>query len=80
LDAFGGHNHDAMGYHYHAHTVADYQPYGESTSLKSTLHVLMKGAYIGKTNQIPCFRAGGNFNTNKYMGGTPTTTLAGCSQ
>ena len=80
LDAFGGHNHDAMGYHYHAHTVADYQPYGESTSLKSTLHVLMKGAYIGKTNQIPCFRVGGNFNTNKYMGGTPTTTLAGCSQ
>jgi hypothetical protein len=40
----------------------------------------MKGAYIGKTTQIPCFRAGGNFNSNKYMGGTPTTTLAGCSQ
>jgi hypothetical protein len=80
LDAFGGHNHDSMGYHYHAHTVVDYQPYGESTSLKSTLHVLMKGAYIGKTTQIPCFRAGGNFNSNKYMGGTPTTTLTGCSQ
>ena len=80
LDGFGGHNHDAMGYHYHAHTVIDYQPYGESTSLKSTLHVLMKGAYIGKTNLIPCFRAGGNFNSNKYMGGTPTTTVTGCSQ
>jgi hypothetical protein len=80
LDEFGGHNHDAMGYHYHAHTVVDYQPYGESTNLKSTLHVLMKGAYIGKTNLIPCFRAGGNFNTNKYMGGTPNSTQTGCSQ
>lgn len=80
LDAFGGHNHDDLGYHYHAHTVTDYQPYGESTSLKSTLHVLMKGAYIGKTNLIPCFRGGGNFTTNKYLGGTATTTQNGCSQ
>jgi hypothetical protein len=30
----------------------------------------MKGAYIGKTNDIPYFRAGSNFSTNKYMGGT----------
>lgn len=80
LDAFGGHTHDGMGYHYHAHTVPDYQPYGESSSLKSTLHVLMKGAYIGKTNLIPCFRVGGNFNTNKYMGGTPNGIQAGCLQ
>ena len=80
LDEFGGHNHDDLGYHYHAHTVADYQPYGESTSLKSTLHVLMKGAYIGKTNLIPCFRGGGSFSTNKYLGGNATTTLNGCSQ
>ena len=80
LDAFGGHNHDDMGYHYHAHTVTDYQPYGESTSLKSALHVLMKGAYIGKTNLIPCFRGGGNFTNNKYLGGNATTTLNGCSQ
>jgi hypothetical protein len=80
LDEFGGHNHDDLGYHYHAHTVADYQPYGESTSLKSTLHVLMKGAYIGKTNLIPCFRGGGNFTNNKYLGGNATTTLNGCSQ
>jgi len=80
LDEFGGHNHDAMGYHYHAHTVVDYQPSGESTSYKSTLHVLMKGAYIGKTSLIPCFRGGGNFNSNKYMGGTPNTTQTGCSQ
>jgi len=80
LDAFGGHNHDDMGYHYHAHTVTDYQPYGESTSLKSTLHVLMKGAYIGKINLIPCFRGGGNFTNNKYLGGNATTTLNGCSQ
>lgn len=79
LDAFGGHNHDNMGYHYHAHTVSDYIPYLEP-SKKSTLHVLMKGAYIGKTNLIPCFRGGGNFTNNKYLGGNATTTLNGCSQ
>ena len=80
LDDFGGHNHDGMGYHYHAHTVADYQPYNKSASYMSTLHVLMKGAYIGKTNLIPCFRGGGNFTNNKYLGGNATTTLNGCSQ
>ena len=76
LDAFGGHNHDDIGYHYHAHTVVDYQPEGESTSLKSTLHVLMKGAYIGKTTLIPCFRISSSFSNNKYMGGTPTSSCS----
>ncbi|WP_408594330.1 fibronectin type III domain-containing protein [Limnohabitans sp.] len=76
LDAFGGHNHDDIGYHYHAHTVVDYQPEGESASLKSTLHVLMKGAYIGKTSLIPCFMTSSNFSNNKYMGGTPTSSCS----
>ena len=79
LDEFGGHNHDAIGYHYHAHTVVDYQPEGESTNLRSTLHVLMKGAYIGKIGPVPCFRTNTNFNNNKYMGGTPTSP-ASCAQ
>ena len=76
LDAFGGHNHDDIGYHYHAHTVVDYQPENEATSLKSTLHVLMKGAYIGKTTLIPCFRISSSFSNNKYMGGTPTSSCS----
>ena len=72
LDSFGGHNHDGIGYHYHAHTVADYTPDGYSTSYKSTMHVLMKGAYIGIVNSIPYFRSrvSNSLNTNKYMGGT----------
>ncbi|PUE38655.1 hypothetical protein B9Z50_16480 [Limnohabitans sp. Bal53] len=72
LDEFGGHNHDGIGYHYHAHTVANYQPDGLSTSFKSDMHVLMKGAYIGKIDTIPYFRSRtvNSLNTNKYMGGT----------
>ena len=72
LDAFGGHNHDGIGYHYHAHTVVDYQPAGMNSTYKSTMHVLMKGAYIGKVDTIPYFgsRTVNKLNTNKYMGGT----------
>jgi len=72
LDEFGGHNHDSIGYHYHAHSVVDYQPVGLGTSFKSTMHVLMKGAYIGLIDSIPYFRSRTNntLTTNKYMGGT----------
>lgn len=68
LDSFGGHNHDGIGYHYHAHNVYNHK--AELLTYTTTLNVLMKGAYIGKTNDIPYFRAGSNFNNNKYMGGT----------
>ena len=68
LDSFGGHNHDSIGYHYHAHQVTNHKP--ELLSTTSTLNVLMKGAYIGKTNSVPFFRSSGNFSTNQYMGGT----------
>ena len=68
LDSFGGHNHDGIGYHYHAHVVNNHK--AELVTFTTTLNVLMKGAYIGKTNDIPYFRAGSNFSTNKYMGGT----------
>jgi hypothetical protein len=69
LGEFGAHDHDGLGYHYHAHTVPDYQPVGASTADKSTLHVLMKGAYIGKTNEIPFFRTNSGFRDNIYLGG-----------
>ena len=74
LDEFGGHSHDAIGYHYHAHTVVDYQPVGLDTSFKSTLHVLMKGAYVGRVDTIPYFRSRtvNTLNTNIYMGGSGT--------
>jgi hypothetical protein len=72
LDEFGGHNHDGIGYHYHAHTVVDYQPVGLDTSFKSTMHVLMKGAYIGIIDTVPYFRSRtyNSLTNNKYMGGT----------
>jgi hypothetical protein len=71
LDNFGVHDHDGIGYHYHAHTVPDYQPDASAdTGSKSTLHVLMKGAYIGKTTSIPSFRLNSSFSNNKYLGGT----------
>ena len=68
LDNFGAHNHDSLGYHYHAHVVTNHKP--ELLNYTSTLNVLMKGAYIGKTNSVPFFRSSGSFNSNKYMGGT----------
>lgn len=68
LDGFGAHDHDAIGYHYHAHTVDNftYSTFSGSVSMP----VLMKGAYIGKTNDIPFFRTNSSFANNKYMGGT----------
>jgi hypothetical protein len=68
LDSFGGHNHDGIGYHYHSHNVYNHK--AELTPYTTTLNVLMKGAYIGKTNDIPYFRASSSFSTNKYLGGT----------
>ncbi len=71
LDEFGGHNHDSIGYHYHAHTVFNYASVNQqgATTIKD-LYPLMKGAYIGSTNSIPFFRTTSSFTTNKYLGGT----------
>ncbi len=69
LDDFGAHNHDGIGYHYHAHTVSNFIP-ELLPNVTTTLHVLMKGAYIGKTNSIPYFHSNSGFNDNKYLGGT----------
>jgi hypothetical protein len=68
LDEFGAHNHDSVGYHYHAHTVTDHTPVGQTYT--ATMYVLMKGAYIGNVTTVPYFRAKNTFNTNKYLGGT----------
>lgn len=67
LDDFGAHDHDSIGYHYHAHTVANHKP--EVMNVTTTVHVLMKGAYIGKIDSIPFFRTNSNFKDNKYLGG-----------
>jgi hypothetical protein len=77
LDDFGGHNHDGIGYHFHAHTVTDHTPVGQTagSTYPTTMNVLMKGAYIGKVTTVPCFRAKTAFNTNKYLGGTVTASV-----
>ncbi len=71
LEPFGGHNHDSIGYHYHAHTVASHSSTDQRGDITiKDMYPLMKGAYIGSTNSIPFFRTGDSFTTNKYMGGT----------
>ena len=71
LDSFGAHNHDSIGYHYHAHTVTSYTSVDQQgASSTSDMYPLMKGAYVGSTNSIPFFRTGDSFTTNKYLGGT----------
>ena len=77
LDEFGGHTHDGIGYHYHAHTVANHTPVGQTagSTYPTTMYVLMKGAYIGKVTTVPCFRGKTNFSSNKYMGGTVTSSV-----
>jgi hypothetical protein len=55
LDSFGGHAHGNYGYHYHAHAARS-SVIGDSRDY--TLHILMKGAWIGKINNIPEFWKG----------------------
>ena len=69
LDSFGGHAHDNYGYHYHAHSAPS-SVIGDSREY--TLHILMKGAWIGKINDIPEFWRGDAPNVagqrNRYAG------------
>ena len=66
LEPFGGHNHDGIGYHYHAHTLT-----GTSTNGSYTVRVLMRGAYIGLLDSVPCFNSSTctGANLNKYTYG-----------
>lgn len=51
LDDFGGHNHDGLGYHYHAHGAV-----GTTTTGKTyDLHLLLNGAWRGRINDVPNF-------------------------
>jgi len=68
LDGFGGHDHDSIGYHYHAHSVPNYPLLNSSAT--TTLNVLMKGAFKGSINSVPYFFQRSSFSTNKYLGGT----------
>ena len=69
--SFGAHDHDSIGYHYHAHTVTNYTSVDQKGNSTTTeMYPLMKGAYVGSTNSIPFFRTGDSFTTNKYLGGT----------
>jgi hypothetical protein len=69
--SFGAHDHDSIGYHYHAHTVTNYTSVDQQgNSSTNDMYPLMKGAYVGSTNSIPFFRTGDSFTTNKYLGGT----------
>ena len=71
LDEFGAHDHDSIGYHYHAHTVSNYSSVDQAgATTTKDLYPLMKGAYIGSTNSIPFFRTNSSFSDNKYLGGT----------
>ena len=67
LDSFGGHNHDGIGYHYHAHTVPNF---AMSDGTTITLNVLMKGAFAGNINSVPNAFGPPSFSTNRYLGGT----------
>ena len=75
LDAFGGHNHDNIGYHYHAHTAILPDSYnvndrGFVISANNTpVNVLLKGAWAGNINSVPYFGFKAEFTTNKYLGG-----------
>ena len=65
LDAWGGHNHDGLGYHYHAdHSV---KATLSNATISYTLRSLIRGAYRGKSQSIPYF--GVSQRNNKYFGG-----------
>jgi hypothetical protein len=70
LDSFGGHDHDGLGYHYHAHTVENYPVVTKGgTSSTATLQVLLKGAWKGKLSSLPYFAYTGTVTSpNVYIG------------
>lgn len=75
LDAFGGHNHDGIGYHYHAHTAILPDSYNVNdrgfvlTAKNTPVNILLKGAWAGNINSVPYFGFKSEFSTNKYLGG-----------
>lgn len=65
LDEFGGHSHDNYGYHYHAHiapassitgaVINTSGVPGETQTSGYNVHILMKGAWKGRINDVPDF-------------------------
>ncbi len=75
IEPFGGHNHDSIGYHYHAHTIPNYPWSFGNVKGTANIPALMRGAYIGNINTVPFFSnsAQSSFQQNKYLGGTTST-------
>jgi hypothetical protein len=75
LDDFGAHNHDGMGYHYHAHTAILPDSYTINSNglhidaRSNPVNVLLKGAWAGNINAVPYFGYKDDFLTNQYLGG-----------
>ena len=91
LDQFGAHTHGTYGYHYHAHTViaSDLSGVIYNTSdcvgnvplpvgSSYNVHVLMKGAWAGKINQIPHFWDADK-NAPSFTIGTNNSRYVGCA-
>jgi len=53
LDAFGGHDHDGFGYHYHAFNTTYYADSLGTQVGPVTAHILLTGAWKGNVNEIP---------------------------
>lgn len=76
LDAFGGHNHDGIGYHYHAHTATMPSSYNVNdkgvtiSASQNPVNVLLKGAWAGNINKVPYFGYATDYKTNAYLGGS----------
>jgi len=86
LDSFGGHDHNSIGYHYHAHTGIMPSSYSGNVNgvsivaANTPVNILINGAWAGNINYIPCFMpTGANFKGNQYLGGDATGTTGTCT-
>jgi hypothetical protein len=71
VDSFGGHDHDSIGYHYHAHVIPNYSVTSNNVTNTFDIPALMKGAFIGNINSVPFFNSstGNAFRQNVFLGG-----------
>jgi len=86
LDSFGGHDHNSIGYHYHAHTAIMPSSYNANVNglsivaANTPVNILINGAWAGNINYVPCFMpTGANFKGNQYLGGEATGTTGNCT-
>jgi hypothetical protein len=71
IDSFGGHNHDSIGYHYHAHIIPNYSVTFNKVTNTFDIPALMTGAYVGNINSVPYFNSGtgSSFQKNVFLSG-----------